>query len=90
MLRTNERDDSRGSVSGNWGSGRDFQSAGWIFPTGMALPKVSLKRRVELTRATLVPQLEALGQRAITGRIVTVDVVQQASTSAYHNEQAAP
>jgi hypothetical protein len=90
MLRTNERDDSRGSVSGNWGSGRDFQSAGWIFPTGMALPKVSLKRRVELTRATLVPQLEALGQRAITGRVVTVDVVQQASTSAYHHEQAAP
>jgi hypothetical protein len=28
----------------------------------MALPKISLKRRVELTRATLVPQLEALGQ----------------------------
>ena len=90
MLRTNERDDSRGSVSGNWGSGRDFQSAGWIFPTGTALPKVSLKRSVDLTRATLVPQLEALGQRAITGRVVTVDVVQQASTSAYHNEQASP
>ncbi len=62
MLRTNKRDDSRGSVSDNRESGRDFQSAGWIFPTGMALPKISLKRRVGLTRATLVPQLEALGQ----------------------------
>jgi len=62
MLRTNKRDDSRGSVSGNWGAGRDFQSAGWIISAGMALPKISLKRKVELTRATLVPQLEALGQ----------------------------
>ena len=44
------------------GSGRDFQSAGWIISAGMALPKISLKRKVELTRATLVPQLEALGQ----------------------------
>ena len=44
------------------GSGRDFQSAGWIISAGMALPKILLKRKVELTRATLVPQLEALGQ----------------------------
>ena len=44
------------------GSGRYFQSAGWTFPSGMALPKISLKRRVELTRTTLAPQLEALGQ----------------------------
>jgi len=72
------------------GSGRDFQSAGWIISAGMALPKISLKRKVELTRATLVPQLEALGQRAIPVRVVAVDIVQQATTATHHHEQAAP
>ena len=68
------------------GSGRDFQSAGWIISAGMALPKISLKRKVELTRATLVPQLEALGQRAIPVRVVAVDIVQQATTATHHHE----
>ena len=90
MLRTNEHDDSRGSVSGNRGSGRDFQPAGWTFPTDMALPKVSLKRRGRPARATLVPQLEALGQRAIPVRVVAVDIVQQATTAPHHHKQATP